>query len=79
MKSLGITRRVDDLGRIVIPKETRTMLDMKIGDPIEFFIDGHNVVLRKYEPGCSYCGNTDTVAELGAIKLCAECKGKLCK
>lgn len=50
MKSTGIVRRIDDLGRVVIPKETRKMLDLKEGDPMEFYIDGDKIFLRKYEP-----------------------------
>ena len=77
MKSLGITRRIDDLGRVVIPKETRRSLGMENGDPLEFYIDGDKVIMRKYTPGCSHCGLIGTVAELGSIKLCTECRDKL--
>jgi len=47
MKSTGIVRRIDDLGRVVIPKETRRMLDIKEGDPIEFYVDGDKIILCK--------------------------------
>lgn len=50
MKATGIVRRVDDLGRIVIPKEIRNTHDLKDGDPVEMFVDGENIVLRKYQP-----------------------------
>ena len=49
MKSTGVVRRIDDLGRVVIPKEIRRNLDMAEGDPIEFYVDGDRVILRKYE------------------------------
>ena len=50
MKATGIVRRIDDLGRIVIPKEIRKTRGIKNGDPVEIFVDGDCIVLRKYEP-----------------------------
>jgi transcriptional pleiotropic regulator of transition state genes len=49
MKATGIVRRVDDLGRIVVPKEIRTNLSIDIGDPVEFYVDGDCVVVKKYD------------------------------
>ncbi|HEY4567079.1 AbrB/MazE/SpoVT family DNA-binding domain-containing protein [Planococcaceae bacterium Storch 2/2-2] len=49
MRSLGIVRKVDHLGRIVIPKELRTSLRLTKGVPMEIFVDGDKVILRKYE------------------------------
>jgi len=49
MKSTGIVRRIDDLGRIVIPKEVRRTLDIAVGDPIEIYLEGDRIILRKYE------------------------------
>jgi transcriptional pleiotropic regulator of transition state genes len=56
MKATGIVRRVDDLGRVVIPKEIRRTLEVKEGDPLEIFVNGRDVILRKYERGCTFCG-----------------------
>ena len=50
MKATGIVRRTDDLGRVVIPKEIRRTMHIKEGDPLEFFIDGRTVILKKYQP-----------------------------
>lgn len=50
MKSTGITRKVDELGRVVIPKELRDNFDIKEKDPLEIFTEGGNIILRKYEP-----------------------------
>lgn len=50
MKSTGITRKVDELGRVVIPKELRDNLEIKEKDPLEIFTEGGNIILRKYEP-----------------------------
>ncbi|WP_029516970.1 AbrB/MazE/SpoVT family DNA-binding domain-containing protein [Paenibacillus polymyxa] len=56
MKATGIVRRIDDLGRVVIPKELRRVLGIEAGDPLEIFTDGNYVSFRKYAPGCSLCG-----------------------
>ena len=58
MKSTGIVRRVDELGRIVIPIELRTQFGIAVKDPIEIFVDGTNIILKKYEESCIFCGNT---------------------
>lgn len=71
----GIVRRIDDLGRVVIPKELRRMLGIKEGDPLEIFTDGERIVLRKYVPGCCLCGNVDQkLATLSSGKIvCGPC------
>lgn len=56
MKSTGIVRRVDELGRVVLPKELRRTLGIDNGDPMEIFMDGDKIVLRKYVPGCMFTG-----------------------
>lgn len=57
MKSTGIIRKVDELGRVVIPKEIRDMLNIVEKDLMEIFIDGDSIILRKYEESCIFCGN----------------------
>lgn len=79
MKSTGIVRKVDDLGRLVVPKELRRTLDIDIKDPVEFFIDGENIVIRKYEPGCKLCGNVDNVVSVDGVNICKECIEKIGK
>lgn len=59
MKATGIVRRVDELGRVVIPKELRRTLGIADGDPLEVFVDGDKIILRKYAPGCCLCGNIE--------------------
>lgn len=56
MKSTGIVRKVDDLGRIVLPIELRRTLDINERDSIEIFVDGNQIVLKKYSPSCIFCG-----------------------
>ncbi|PFL11755.1 AbrB family transcriptional regulator, partial [Bacillus cereus] len=51
MKATGVTRKVDDLGRVVIPKELRNTLGIKEKSPLEIFVDGEDIVLQKYQPG----------------------------
>lgn len=73
MKSTGIVRRVDELGRVVIPKELRRTLGIDNGDPIEIFMDGDKIVLRKYVPGCVFCENgVDTTYFKGKV-VCKSC------
>lgn len=73
MKSTGIVRRTDDLGRIVIPKELRRTLRINEGDPLEIFTDGNYVMLRKYEPTCIFCSNSKDLTDLNGKKICHEC------
>lgn len=79
MKSTGIVRKVDELGRIVIPKELRRTLNIEEGDPLEIFVDGEEVILRKYEPGCVFCGNVKYVVEFKGKKVCTNCIKDICK
>lgn len=72
MKSTGIIRRIDDLGRVVIPKELRHTLKIKDYDPIEIFVHGDMVVLRKYQPP----EMTDTAALLAALQMACKETGK---
>lgn len=57
MKATGIVRKIDELGRVVIPAELRKTLDIKDRDSLEVFVDGERVVLKKYAPGCICCGS----------------------
>ena len=80
MKATGIVRRVDELGRIVIPKELRRTLNIQESDPIEIFVDGDRIILRKYHPdgSCSLCGEfADRYAEFGHHRVCPGCAGKI--
>lgn len=77
MKSTGIVRRIDDLGRVVIPKEQRRTLGVENGDPLEFFVNGEQIILRKYRSGCFICGNQDAPMHLFHGKeICIDCVRK---
>ncbi|MDR1558505.1 MAG: AbrB/MazE/SpoVT family DNA-binding domain-containing protein [Clostridiales bacterium] len=69
MKSTGIVRKVDELGRIVIPSELRSTLDIKEKDPLEIFIEDYKIILRKYEPSCIFTGNMDGLLEYKGKKV----------
>ena len=61
MKSTGIVRKVDELGRVVIPIELRRTLDIEQKDGLEIFVENDRIILRKYEPACVFCGNAEKV------------------
>ncbi len=73
MKSTGIVRNVDELGRIVIPKEMRRKMDIANNDPVEIFVDGDKIILEKYQPTCIFCGSGAGVSDFRGKKVCAEC------
>ncbi len=74
MKATGIVRRVDNLGRVVIPMETRKVLQINEGDPLEIFVDRDGeIILKKYVRGCVFCGETEVVECLGK-DMCKECR-----
>ena len=73
MKATGIVRRVDDLGRVVLPIELRRMLGIEEKDPMEIFVDGDNIILKKYEPACVFCGSTRDIFIFKDKNICPEC------
>ena len=77
MKSTGIVRRMDELGRVVIPIEIRNKFDIKVKDPVEIFVDGSTIVLKKYEPNCVFCGSTKNLVEYNNKLVCNKCTKKL--
>lgn len=73
MKSTGIVRKVDELGRIVIPIELRRTLDIYEKDALEIFVDGEQVILKKYEPACIFCGEGKEVINYKGKNICKNC------
>jgi transcriptional pleiotropic regulator of transition state genes len=69
MKSTGIVRRVDELGRIVLPKELRKVLNIEYQDSLEIFTEGETIVLRKYEPADIFTGETEDLIEYEGKKV----------
>lgn len=77
MKSTGITRQVDTLGRVVLPKELRRNLGLEVNDSMEIYVDGDSIILKKHHPSCVFCDEaTDVVAFNGKI-ICKTCLNKL--
>lgn len=73
MKSTGIVRKVDELGRIVLPIELRRTLDIEVKDALEIYVDGNQIVLKKYEPACVFCGNAKNVIHYKNKNVCKDC------
>jgi transcriptional pleiotropic regulator of transition state genes len=77
MKSTGIVRKVDELGRIVVPIEMRRMLDIAERDELEIYVDGDRIILQKYEPNCLFCGATRDLISYMEKKVCQNCLSKM--
>lgn len=74
MKATGITRRVDELGRIVLPIELRRGLDIEEKDLLEIYVEGSSIILKKYEKACIFCGSNDGISEFKNRNVCKACR-----
>ena len=77
MKSTGIVRRVDELGRIVLPIELRRTLGIDVKDALENFVDGNQIVLNKYEPACIFCNSANDIVNFKGKNICRQCLKEL--
>lgn len=74
MRAVGIVRKVDELGRIVIPKELRNTMNITEGTPLEIFVNNAGeIVLRKYHPGCRFCGGMESLVSFSGEYVCQSC------
>ena len=73
MKSTGIVRKVDELGRIVLPIEMRRTLDIAEKDALEIYVEGSTIILKKYEPACVFCGDARDVITYKGRNVCRNC------
>ena len=73
MKSTGIVRKVDELGRIVLPIELRRILGIEERDRIGIFVDGESIILRKYQPACIFCDNAKDIINYKGKNICPDC------
>jgi transcriptional pleiotropic regulator of transition state genes len=73
VKSTGIVRKVDELGRVVIPIELRRTLGIEEKDALEIYVDNEKIILKKYEPACIFCGNASDVQHYKGKLICREC------
>lgn len=77
MKSTGIKRPVDTLGRIVIPMEIRESFDIKAKDELDIYVEGDKIILKKPSEGCVFCGKSDELVKFEGKTVCRECVMKL--
>ena len=77
MKSTGIVRKVDELGRIVLPIEMRRTLDIAEKDAREIYVEGSSVILKKYKPSCIFCDSSKDVTEFKGKNVCPKCMKEL--
>lgn len=73
MKSTGIVRRMDELGRIVLPIELRRTLNLAERDPVEIYVENDMVVLKKYQPACVFCESTEDIVSYMGKNICQKC------
>ena len=77
MKTTGVIRQLDSLGRIVLPIELRRTLDIKTKDMLEILVEGNSVILRKYEPNCHFCGSSSGLTSYRDKMICRRCLKEL--
>ncbi len=73
MKSTGIVRRIDSLGRVVLPIELRRSMGIDEKDALEIYVDGNYIILKKYELSCIFCGNTNDIKSFKGKMVCKDC------
>ena len=74
MKSTGIVRKIDELGRVVIPMEMRRSMGIEDGDAFEIYVDDERIVLSKYVPFCAFCNSSDGLIEYHGKRICKACR-----
>ena len=79
MKATGIVRKIDELGRIVLPIELRRTLNVAEKDPIEIYVDDDTIILKKYAPACIFCDEAANVTDYRGKNVCAKCIAELAK
>lgn len=77
MKNTGVVRKIDQLGRIVLPMELRRTMSIDIKDPLEIYVDGESIILRKYQPTCIFCGEGNDLKQLHGKNICSKCKNQI--
>lgn len=77
MGTTGIVRKIDELGRIVLPMELRKTLDLKVKDSIEISVDKGSIILKKYSPACMFCGKDTKIANFKEKNICLRCLQEL--
>lgn len=73
MKTTGIIRRLDSVGRIVIPSEIREIFDWNIADPIEVYLKNNSIILRSCKHYCFFCGGSEQIRKYKTVQICMNC------
>ena len=79
MKTTGIVRKLDELGRIVLPIELRRTFNIEEKDPLEIYVEGDTIILKKYQISCTFCGTTEDVVDFKDKPVCKTCLKELGK
>jgi len=79
MHSIGIVRKLDELNRIVIPRELCRTFDLEQGQPMEIFTEGDTIIIKKYVPGCIFCGDASDLMQYKGKNICLKCAMELKK
>ena len=77
MKSTGIVRKLDELGRVVLPIELRRTMDLSIHEMVEIFVEDDKIILKKYHPACIFCGDARDVTTFKGKLVCVNCLREL--
>ena len=79
MKSTGVVKKIDELGRFVLPKNVRVPMNMNTGDSVEIFTDGDTIILKKFQRSCVFCGESENVVAFGEKRICGACLAEIKK
>lgn len=77
MKAVGVVRKVDQLGRIVLPKSLRKRYQMNEGDPVEILVQGDHIILERYKPRCVFCASNEMVSDFRDRHICSSCRDEM--
>lgn len=77
MKSTGIVRKIDGLGRVVLPIELRRVLEIDEDSTLEIFVEGDEIILKKYQPACIFCGEAKNVKQFHGRNICDACRKEI--
>ncbi|WP_044973413.1 AbrB/MazE/SpoVT family DNA-binding domain-containing protein [Ruminococcus sp. HUN007] len=79
MKSTGIVRKIDELGRIVLPKELRRTLGLNDRESVEIYVDQDAIILKKFKSTCVLCGDNEDLLDFKGKSICQKCMNELRK
>lgn len=77
MRNTGVRKTIDDLGRIVLPKEIRKSLDFEIRSTVELYVDGDSLIITKSKTSCVFCGSNEELVEYKGKSVCSNCINEL--